>query len=152
MNVDPSVEAIDLDQASFLREHVFPFPLKDLPSPEEIRAKHGHNGGIAIFEDLDLVVKFGPPARAPLGGALAMYAVRKAFPDAQVPVPELLGWKKAAGQNFIYMSRVPGMTIRETWPLLTTADKESICAQLRVILAALHAGALSESAATWIGE
>ena len=89
---------------------------------------------VVRFEDMNLVVKLGDPSRVRLEEALALKAVKQAFPGNEVPVPELFGWRVADNVNFIYMSYVPGLTLRDSWPSLTFAEKESICSQLSGIV------------------
>ncbi|KAM0425331.1 hypothetical protein ACHAPT_009387 [Fusarium lateritium] len=69
--------------------------------------------------------------------AQTMWAVRKLFPNGEVPVPEVFGWRKYGGRVFIYMSLIPGKTLREAWPSLTIGDKNSLQARLREIVTSL---------------
>lgn len=60
----------------------------ELPSPSQVDARHqsqNHGGRIAIFEELNLVVKRGSPQEGRFDEALTMQALRKAFPDGEVP-------------------------------------------------------------------
>lgn len=67
-----------------------------------------------------------------------MYAVRKAFPDHAVPVPELSGWRKHDDMPLIYMSVVRGQTLRQAWPSLNQSEKQSTCSDLRNIVRLLR--------------
>ncbi|KAG8163100.1 hypothetical protein KVR01_007578 [Diaporthe batatas] len=105
-----------------------------LPSPADV-LQHYEKGpknayGIAIFRELGLVVKFGQPCDCHLDNALTMRALWQAFPDREIPVPEVFGWASENDKNFIYMSLVPGRTLYEAWPSLSPSEKESICKEL----------------------
>ncbi|KAH8200232.1 hypothetical protein TruAng_005624 [Truncatella angustata] len=67
-----------------------------------------------------------------------MRAVKRAFPNNEVPVPEVFGWRRYGDKCFIYMSLIPGKTLREGWPALTEVDKKSICNDLAQIIVALR--------------
>ena len=67
-----------------------------------------------------------------------MRAVRGAFPNHEVPVPELFGWRQFGGKNFIYMSHIAGKTLREAWPTLTEVDKKSIQDDLKRTIVTLR--------------
>jgi hypothetical protein len=67
-----------------------------------------------------------------------MRAIRQVFPNGEVPVPEVFGWRKHGDQVFIYMSIIHGKTLREVWPLLTEDDKRSIQSDLSGIIASLR--------------
>ena len=67
-----------------------------------------------------------------------MRVIKKAFPKNEVPIPEAFGWRKHGHLNFIYMSYVPGVTLREAWPDLKAQDKERVCNELRDIASALR--------------
>lgn len=103
-----------------------------LPSPLEVYARQGQYSGsrIAIFKELNLVVKLGSPQDGRLEEALTMQALRKAFPGGEVPVPEIFGCKTHNGTHFIYMGLVPGLSFSKAWDELKAEDKLSICNQL----------------------
>ncbi|KAK4544874.1 hypothetical protein LTR36_003778 [Oleoguttula mirabilis] len=67
-----------------------------------------------------------------------MRALRQAFPQGEVPVPEVFGWRRHEGQNFIYMSLIHGPTLREAWSSLTEGDKQSISVGLSGIVWSLQ--------------
>jgi hypothetical protein len=132
----PDISATEMDfrDTSFFQACGSPTP--QLPSPSVVRQTG--RGKIAVFEHLNLLVKMGHPTRVPLEEALTMRAVRKAFSNNEVPVPEVFGWRVSDGDNFIYMSLVRGPTLREAWTTLTYTDKESICKQLAGIVTHLR--------------
>lgn len=68
----------------------------------------------------------------------AMIAIRRAFPNGDVPVPEVFGWKHHDEKIYIYQSLAPGISLKQTWPFLAEAEKVSICRELSKIVAALR--------------
>lgn len=112
---------------------------RQLPTPASV-LERSRNGGRSVvkYDDLQLVVKFGPFDYSPLEEAQTMRAIRQAFPHGEVPVPEVFGWRKHEGLNFIYMSLVEGRTMRQAWPSLNEAEKETLCADLGRIVACLQ--------------
>ncbi|KAI7777630.1 hypothetical protein LA080_003191 [Diaporthe eres] len=64
----------------------------NLPSAAEVLQQHGKDSesfyGIAIFQELGLLVKFGQPSYVQLDNALTMRALWQAFPNRDIPVPE----------------------------------------------------------------
>lgn len=105
-----------------------------LPSAADVLQRHAEDPesphGIAIFEELALVVKFGQPSHVHLDNALTMRALWQAFPNREIPVPEVFGWRSEDNNNFIYMSLIPGKHLYEVWTTLSTSEKESICEDL----------------------
>lgn len=137
---DPQVE-LELPPHSYVsqsldvdfRETSF-FSNKDakLPSPAGVYARQGQYRGkrIAMFKELNLVVKLGSPEEGRLEEALAMQALRKTFPGGEVPVSEISGCKTHNDTQFTYMSLVPGLSFSKAWDGLKAEDKVSICDQL----------------------
>ncbi|KAI0867233.1 kinase-like domain-containing protein [Hypoxylon argillaceum] len=110
-----------------------------LPSPTEVLREHPNlSNGVAIYEDLNLVVKFDDLRFLRREEAQALRAIRQAFPDGEVPVPEVFGWKVCGHRMFLYMSLIVGKTLREAWPLLTKHDKIAISTELSHIVTALR--------------
>lgn len=66
-----------------------------------------------------------------------MMAMRQAFPNGEVPVPEVFWWRRYEDQVFIYMSLIRGQTSREAWPSLGDTDKEVIYGDLARIVSLL---------------
>lgn len=113
--------------------------MSQLPTPMAVRKK-GEPGRLKVvkFEEINLVVKFGPPSVVRLEEAQVMIALRKAFSMEEIIIPEVFGWRVDQGENFIYMSLIRGMTLGEGWQSLTHADKESIRDQFSRIVMALR--------------
>ena len=84
----------------------------DLPTPAEVRVP-GRFLGIVLFEDLGIYVKFGDPSRVKIEEAQAMRAISQTFPNHQIPVPELYAFRVFERLNFIYMSLIPGLTMKD---------------------------------------
>lgn len=136
---DISRPEMNFYETSFFRTTTSTSPVPQLPPPALVRKESQAQGLRAVkFEHLNLVVKFGNPSFVRLEEAQTMRAVSRLFRTEEVPVPELFGWRVDEGQNFIYMSLINGLTLGESWPLLTREDKESICGQLRQMAAALR--------------
>jgi len=144
---DPS--CIDFRDTSF-----FTSANSNLPSAADVLKRHAQDSesphGIAIFEDLALVVKFGQPSHVHLDNALTMRALWQAFPNREIPVPEVFGWRSEDNKNFIYMSLVPGKHLYEVWTTLSLLEKESICKDLGSIQGYLRR-LRPESEETFIG-
>ena len=94
--------------------------------------------GVIKLEKLNLAVKFGHSSVLKLEEAQVMIAIRRAFPNGEVPVPEVFGWRRRGDFVFIYMGLIPGVTLGVAWPSLTEMEKESISNQLAGIIAALR--------------
>lgn len=126
----------------------------NLPSAAEVLQRYKKDSesfyGIAIFRELGLVVKFGQPSHVHLDNALTMRALWQAFPNREIPVPEVFGWRSENNKNFIYMSLVPGKNLYEVWTTLSPSEKESICEELGSIQGCLRR-LRPESEETFIG-
>ncbi|KAI1312840.1 kinase-like domain-containing protein [Xylaria venustula] len=110
-----------------------------LPSPTEVLQRHsGLRRGVVTYEDLNLVVKFNSSHFLRREEAQTLRAIKQAFPEGEVPVPEVFGWRVYDGCTFLYMSIVVGKTLREAWPLLTKDDKSAIATELGHIVKALR--------------
>ncbi|KAI0977354.1 kinase-like domain-containing protein [Xylaria arbuscula] len=110
-----------------------------LPSPAEVLRDHPHlYKGVAIYQNLNLVVKFNDSRLLRREEAQALRAIRQAFLDGEVPVPEVFGWRVYGDRTFLYMSIVVGKTLHEAWPLLTKDDKNAIATELGHIVTALR--------------
>lgn len=144
---DPS--RLDFRETSF-----FTSANSNLPSAADVLQRHAKDSrsphGIAIFEELALVVKFGQPSHVHLDNALTMRALWQAFPNREIPVPEVFGWRSEDNKNFIYMSLVPGKHLYEVWTTLSPSEKESICKDLGSIQGYLRR-LRPESEETFIG-
>ena len=146
---DISNPEIDFHDTSFFQSSKLPFP--QLPTPTAVFEQYPRIGnGVVKFEHLNLAVKVGQSEYLRLEEAQTMIAIRRAFPNHEVPVPEVFGWRKYGGFNLIYMSLIRGLTLREAWPTLTEKDKGSISSELGRIVAALRRAAPS-SGSRYIG-
>ncbi|KAF2111177.1 kinase-like domain-containing protein [Lophiotrema nucula] len=106
------------------------------PSPAEVRALNPlDRSGVARYEDVGLVVKYGPSVS--IAEAICLWVVRKVLQN-QVPVPEVYGWKRDGRDVFIYMQLVPGPTLLESWPSLSYEDRLSVCNDLRQMITQLR--------------
>lgn len=103
-----------------------------------------------MFEDLNLVVKSGHRQHGRLEEALTMRALRNTFPDGEVPVPEVFGWKIRGESEYIYMGLVPGVRLFDAWDSLSAEDKASICEHLGKIRMELQK--LKHPLGTFIGK
>jgi hypothetical protein len=123
-----------------------------LPSPEEVRAEgaiqHGARPGNShqkpvFFEELDLVVKWG--GYETVEEAHCMKMVQRQC-GALVPVPEVHGWIREPSnaihphfpQVFIYMERIPGVTLKDRFESLTDQELDYITSQLTEAFKALR--------------
>lgn len=85
-----------------------------------------------------MAVKIDDASYLNLEEAQTMRAIQQAFPNGEVPVPEVFGWRTHGTQIFIYMSIISGKTLREAWPLLTQDEKRLIQSDLSRIAGALR--------------
>ena len=138
---DVSVGSVDCLDSSFFKVHG---PSGSLPTPAQVRAllKPGSNKTQpppVKFEELNLLVKFGPHVYVNEAQCLRM--IRNTF-GKRIPVPEVYGWRTDNRQVFIYMQLIRGHTLRERWDDLSTSDRIAICSDLRDILKALRGAKL----------
>ena len=141
----PDASNFDAKDSSFFNKWT------DLPPPEQVRekAKAQWLAGTsldkrsafsygerhmrpppAVFEDMDLVVKWGVEVGIP--EAQSVYAVHR-FLNGRVPVPEVYGWRTDGDEKFIYMEYVHGQTLEEAWDSLDHEERDTVCHQLRTI-------------------
>lgn len=114
-------------------------PRLQLPTPTSIIEDYGDGGARVVrIESLNVAVKIDHVSHLRLEEVQAMRAIRQIFPNGEIPVPEVFGWRRHGDQNFIYMSLIHGKTLREAWPSLTEDDKEFIRSELRQIIASLR--------------
>ncbi|KAI7775683.1 hypothetical protein LA080_006466 [Diaporthe eres] len=111
---------VDFRETSFFKES--PGRNHDLPSPSEVNERDATSSGrrVTMFDELYLVVKSGHRQHGRLEEALKMRALRKAFPNGEIPVPEVFGWNTIGESEYIYMSLVPG--IKSAGPFNSTKD------------------------------
>jgi hypothetical protein len=134
---DISRTEVDFRDTSFFQSK--PSSGAELPSPSSILQKYGDRGRAVIkMEDLNLVVEMGQADYFQLEEAQAMIAVRAAFPEHELPMPEVFGWRKHGDKNFLYMSLVRGETLYKQWPTFIHEEKEYVCGELAGIVKALR--------------
>lgn len=109
----------------------------ELPSPSAVLERNEGREGIVVYQDLQLVVKVGLGREVNLVQALSMRFVREAFPDHEVPVPEVFGWRVCEPRVFIYMELIPGQTAMDLWPGLTEPDKQCVAEQISNVVSNL---------------
>ncbi|KAB8261536.1 kinase-like domain-containing protein [Aspergillus pseudonomiae] len=134
---DPTKTEMDFIDTSFFTTS----PDRHLPEAAHVRALSMDIGIRAHptpikFENLNLIVKFGPHVTTL--EALNLWMIKKVFHD-RVPVPELFGWRiDTEGYVFIYMELIQGPTLQECWDCLSSMDKRAISSQLSLITKTLR--------------
>jgi hypothetical protein len=115
-----------------------------LPSPEEVRTEgaiqHGALPGAShqepvFFEQLGLVVKWGGYEIVQEAHCMRMIRMQC---GARIPVPEIYGWIREPSNTihphfpevFIYMERIPGVTLNDRLESLTDQEDDYITSQL----------------------
>lgn len=135
--VDISKDQIDFLDTSFFQSNESPGP--QLPTPASIIQRFGDGGARVVkIEDLNIAVKINDASYLRLEEAQTMRAIRQVFPNGEVPVPEVFGWRTHGTQVFIYMSIISGKTLREAWPSLTEGEKRWIRSDLSRMIGALR--------------
>ena len=134
---DASQQEMDFVESSFFKTHG---PQQHLPTPEEVRIKSqadptDHQPPPVRFEQLNLIVKFGPNVTLAEGQCLRV--IRNVLRN-KVPVPEVYGWRVDGREVFIYMELIPGKPLSEQWDSLTFSEKTVICDRLHEIMASLR--------------
>ncbi|KAI1483248.1 kinase-like domain-containing protein [Daldinia eschscholtzii] len=133
----PSVENMVFPDSSF-----FEAKGRVLPSPKEVREEDIKVNDFRArsprpppipFEELGLVVKYG--SAITIAEAQCLWYFNKHMKDT-VPTPELYGWCCDNGETFIYMEFIKADTLEDAWPLLSQADQNTICEQLRTFVKA----------------
>lgn len=128
---DFTQQEVDFTDASFFSSS----PDRHLPTPAQVRALSKDVGTCGEpapirFEDLKLIVKFGPSRHVTTTEAVNLWMIKKVFGDG-IPVPELFGWRvDSEGYVFIYMELINGPTLQECWNQLKTNDKNAVIDQL----------------------
>ncbi|WXC60307.1 hypothetical protein SNK03_006172 [Fusarium graminearum] len=110
-----------------------------LPTPASLFEEYGDCGADVItIKELNLAIKTDAQAYLNLEEVQTLWVIRKVFPNGDVPVPELFSWRKYGDWVFIYMSLVPGETLREVWQSLDEDDKASLQNRLKEIIGTLR--------------
>ena len=111
----------------------------ELPSLEAVRAIYPHlSRGVVTFESIGVVVKYGPLHKARFEEAQALQAVKHAFLNGEVPLPDLYRWAMHKGSNYLYMSLVTGPTLKDVWLELSISEKYSMTAELKQMISHLR--------------
>ncbi|KAK3941223.1 kinase-like domain-containing protein [Diplogelasinospora grovesii] len=143
---DISLAEFNFLDSSFFSSQYGACTCRKLPSPQEVLGASGTPSGydgVWHFQELGVLIKFGHPSRVDLEEALALRFINKMFPADEVPAPEVFGWKSTRDHpgyesNFIYMSFLPGQTLRDAWETLSQEDKASVSQQLAGIVKRLR--------------
>jgi hypothetical protein len=114
-----------------------------LPTPQSIISQYGDGGKrVIILANLSMVVKIGFLEELRLEEVQTMCAIRQAFPQGEIQVPEVFGWRRYGGRHgeqlFVYMSLIHGETLQVAWPSLTDDDKIAIQDDLRRVVSTLR--------------
>lgn len=129
-----------------------------LPAPEKVRRINRKSGN----EDAERFNR-PPPVTIPSLGLFIKYGADVTVAEAetqllmyerlqgQVPVPEIFGWMEDGEQVFIYMQLVQGQTMLARWPTLNEIERQSVCAQLKSVVAAWR-GLRQEGGDAYIGK
>nr|POF06968.1 hypothetical protein CFP56_31592 [Quercus suber] len=113
--------------------------VRQLPSPSSILQQSPNSAsGVVKLSHLNLAVKFNSSSYLRLEEAQTLRAIRLAFPNGEIPVPEVFGWRQHEGNNFIYMQLIQGQTLREAWSSLSQTNREAICVQLSDVVRSLQ--------------
>lgn len=122
---------------------------RPFPSPEHVRSfsKPHQLPRPVRFEDIGLIVKFGPDVSTL--EAINLWTVRCLF-QGLVPVPEVYGWRVLEQEGkprevFIYMQLVDGLTLEQRWTSLSVIEKQTICSDLHAIVSLYRSLQGSES-------
>nr|POF13696.1 hypothetical protein CFP56_02719 [Quercus suber] len=135
---NPPPTAVDFRDTDFFRIHASGSS-NALPSPTTIRALlPGCNSGSVVLNDLGLFVKFGAYHKVSIEEAQTIQALRRTFSNKELPIPELVGWRRTGDVNFIYMSLVPGVTLEACWPTLSEQERALISQQLKRMVESLR--------------
>lgn len=150
---DISLSEMDFRDTSFFQSQETPV---ELPTPAEIMQKYpeiGDGSGIARFDDINLIVKLGPTDYLRLEEVQTMWAMRQVFPNGEIPVPEVFGWRTVDDRHFIYMSLIRGSTLLHAWDHFTDADKECLRDQMKQVVKDLRSlcQSIDHNHNHWIG-
>lgn len=131
---DPTQPQVDFLESTWFKTHG---KTQAFPSPDHVRSFIQPRQGVrpVTFAQLGLVVKFGVDVHTSEG--VALWMMNKLLKD-KVPVPEVYGWRvvERAGKSsetFIYMQHIQGPTLERMWESMSSADKSSVCSDLRAM-------------------
>ena len=86
--------------------------------------------------DENLVVKCGPLTLQNLEEAANMQIIRQL---TSIPVPEIVRVHAQGQKAYIFMSYIPGSTLQDVWPSLSTEARQNIANQLKTYMDDLRA-------------
>ncbi|KAF1847163.1 phosphotransferase family protein [Cucurbitaria berberidis CBS 394.84] len=122
---------------------------RQFPTPEYVRSFFRPTQLLrpVRFEDLGLIVKFGPDIS--MTEAINLWVIRKVFQHL-VPVPEVYGWRVLEREGkprevFIYMQLVQGPTLEQRWMTMSFDEKQTISSDLRAMVSYLRSFRDNES-------
>ncbi|CAI7571679.1 unnamed protein product [Penicillium bialowiezense] len=129
---DESMQEMNFLDSSFFTKD----PSRSLPTPAQVRAlatgkRRGDRPLAAIFEEAKIFVKYGHGAT--IREAQCLWFIKRTF-GAEVPVPEIYGWRFDGNELFIYMEHIQGPTLENAWDGLDGEDKSSLLGDLCQIL------------------
>lgn len=141
----PSGPNVTIYESSFFKQH------PSLPSLEAVRSqaslKSGPKAKIAVFERLNLLVKFGLEESIAEGQCL--YTIRRVF-GTTIPVPEVYAWYVDNQESFIFMEFVHGISLEKRWGQLSAEGRQKVCEELHEFLNKLR-GATQDPQNQFIG-
>ncbi|RDB23608.1 hypothetical protein Hypma_009135 [Hypsizygus marmoreus] len=116
-----------------------------LPSPSEVREApdvlkepvSSSGQRVVCFPALNLVVKYGSTLRTPVSEGQTLWLL-SFMTTSTMRVPKVYGWCEDAGQRFIYMERLEGVTVDERWPSLSPAQKLAVVEQLNLMISSMR--------------
>ncbi|MEV6648315.1 aminoglycoside phosphotransferase family protein [Amycolatopsis sp. NPDC051371] len=133
MAIFPSA-ATEAESAALTRESLLPAVTTLLGREDVVPFTEGSLPVYAVGDDL--VLKLYPPVyRDELTTERTMLEVLHGV----LPVPEAVKSGEQDGWGYLLMGRLPGRTLEEAWPSLSTEDKRRLVPELGELLATLHA-------------
>lgn len=133
-SIAPTGSNVILSDSSFFKHH------SSLPSFEEVRRQarskpHPKKDNVAIFDDLNLLVKFG--INESIAEGQCLYTVRRIL-GSSVPVPEVYAWCEEGREAFVFMELIDGLTLETRWDDISAEERHSVAQELHGILHALR--------------
>ncbi|HEY2061594.1 MAG TPA: aminoglycoside 3'-phosphotransferase/choline kinase family protein [Amycolatopsis sp.] len=95
------------------------------------------DGSLPVYAVGDLVLKLFPPVH--LGELRTERTMLEVLHGRlPIPTPRVVQAGEYDGWGYVLMERLPGVTLKEAWPHLSTEDKAALAPRLGEALAALH--------------
>jgi hypothetical protein len=133
ISTSPYESDVIVSDSSFFKRH------PSLPSLEEVRhqaaSRPGPKERIAVFDNLNLLVKFGSKESVAEGQCL--YTIRRIF-GPSVPVPEVYAWRTEGNETFIFMELIDGLSLEARWADLSAEERYNVTQELHEILHTLR--------------